>query len=195
MSMNEIDSMIFHDCFLSLQRHEQLSNPEFDSTRFSLSLNSSTAAATLSPPPRYRRRPAAALPASAALLPRCHHHRHAATRRVLETQNLEPSRTNLSVSTLGRQYFYCRNFDVAGGRVCKCATLHYLLSAYRDKTQPEDRQYIWVRMQLRFGYSNYFAYRDDLRISGSFFDSISTVWEIKVFGFEREYSGPQLKQG
>ena len=40
MSMNEIDSMIFHDCFLSLQRHEQLSNPEFDSTRFSLSLNS-----------------------------------------------------------------------------------------------------------------------------------------------------------
>ncbi len=43
MSMNEIDSMIFHDCFLSLQRRtndEQLSNPEFDSTRFSLSLNS-----------------------------------------------------------------------------------------------------------------------------------------------------------
>ena len=74
MSMNEINSMIFHDCFFSLQRHEQLSNPEFDSTRFSLSLNSSTAAATLSPPPRYRRRPAAALPASAALLPRCHHH-------------------------------------------------------------------------------------------------------------------------
>ncbi len=43
MSMNEIDSMIFHDCFLSLQQRtnaEQLSNPEFDSTRFSLSLNS-----------------------------------------------------------------------------------------------------------------------------------------------------------
>jgi hypothetical protein len=34
--------------------------------------------------------------------------------------------------TLGRQYFYCRNFDVAGGRVCKCATLH-LLSACRNK--------------------------------------------------------------
>ena len=43
--------------------------------------------------------------------------------------------------TLGRQYFYCRNLDVAGGRVCKCATLH-LLSAYRDKTQPDDGQYI-----------------------------------------------------
>ena len=38
--------------------------------------------------------------------------------------------------------------------LCKWATLH-LLSAYRDKTQPDKGQYIWVHMQLDLRTQNF----------------------------------------